>query len=152
MAVAFNEMTGPNGALRPAYEQLSLWLKDNPPEALVVQELYPWLDQIALPLVIQSFGGGRPNAALAGLDGDITCHYRTLPLLYARCSDRVVEVLEQVAGQQDLRRLLRDHEPAKVLIYQNRGKKIRAMFDRADLPRREQAIRQAIKKEGLWLR
>jgi hypothetical protein len=86
------------------------------------------------------------------LDGDVTCHYRTLPLLYARESDRVVQVLEEVAGQQDLRRILRDYEPAKVLIYQNRGKKIRAMFDRADLPRREQAIRQAIKKEGLWLR
>jgi hypothetical protein len=103
-------------------------------------------------LVIQSFGGGRPGPELAGLDGDISCHYRTLPLLYARESDRVVEVLEQVAGQQDLRRILRDHEPAKILIYQNRGKKIRALFDRADLPRREQAIRQTIKKEGLWLR
>jgi hypothetical protein len=127
-------------------------IRDTPPEALVCQELYPWLDQIALPLVIQSFGGGRPGPELAGLDGDISCHYRTLPLLYARESDRVVEVLEQVAGQQDLRRILRDHEPAKILIYQNRGKKIRALFDRADLPRREQAIRQTIKKEGLWLR
>lgn len=127
-------------------------IRDNAPDALVCQELYPWLDQIALPLVIQSFGGGRPTPELAGLDGDVTCHYRTLPLLYARNSDRVVEVLEQVAAQQDLRRILRDYEPAKVLIYQNRGKKIRALFDRANLPRREQVIRQTIKKEGLWLR
>jgi uncharacterized circularly permuted ATP-grasp superfamily protein len=34
MAVAFDEMTEADGSLRPAYEQLSLWLKDNPPDAL----------------------------------------------------------------------------------------------------------------------
>lgn len=127
-------------------------IRDKRPEALIVQEIYPWLDQIALPLVIHSFGGGRPGPDLAGLDGDVTCHYRTLPLLYARESDRVVEVLEAAAGQQAVRRLLRDHEPAKLMIYQNRGRKARALFDRADLPRREQAIRSVLKKEGLWLR
>ena len=127
-------------------------IRDNRPEALICQEIYPWLDQIALPLVIQSFGGGRPGPALTGLDSDVTCHYRTLPLLYARESDRVVEVLEDVAGQQDLRRLLREYEPVKLMVYQNRGRKIRALFDRADLPRREQAIRAVIKREGLWLR
>ena len=127
-------------------------IRDNRPEALICQEIYPWLDQIALPLVIQSFGGGRPGPELVGLDGDVTCHYRTLPLLYARESDRVVEVLEQVAGRQDMRRLLREYEPVKLMVYQNRGRKIRALFDRNDLPRREQAIRAVIKREGLWLR
>ena len=127
-------------------------IRDNRPDALICQEIYPWLDQIALPLVIHSFGGGRPGLALAGLDGDVTCHYRTLPLLYARESDRVVQVLEEVAGRQEMRRLLRDYEPVKLMIYQNRGRKIRALFDRADLPRREQAIRAVIKREGLWLR
>ena len=127
-------------------------IRDDRPAPLVVQEIYPWLDQIALPLVIHSFGGGRPGPALAGLDGDVTCHYRTLPLLYARESDRVVAVLEQVAGQKELRRILRDHEPVKVMVYQNRGRKARALFDRADLPRREQAIRFVLKREGLWLR
>jgi uncharacterized circularly permuted ATP-grasp superfamily protein len=34
MAVAFDEMNGPNGSLRPAYEALSHWLKDTPAEAL----------------------------------------------------------------------------------------------------------------------
>jgi hypothetical protein len=103
-------------------------------------------------LVIHSLGGGRPGPELVGLDGDITCHYRNLPLLYARESDRVVEVLEEVAGQRELRRLLRDYEPARLMIYQNRGRKAREMFDRADLPRREQAIRSALKKADLWLR
>jgi hypothetical protein len=127
-------------------------IRDNIPPALAAQSLDPWLDQIALPLVIHALGGGRPGPELAGLDGDITCHYRNLPLLYARESDRVVEVLEDVAGQKDLRRLLRDYEPARLMIYQNRGRKAREMFDRADLPRREQAIRTALKRADLWLR
>ncbi len=127
-------------------------IADAPPAALASQELYPWLDQIALPLVIHSFGGGRPGPDLAGLDGAVTCHYRTLPLLYARESDHVVEVLEDVAGQKELRRLLRDYEPVKLMVYQNRGRKARALFDRNDLPKREQSIRTTLKKEGLWLR
>ena len=127
-------------------------IRDNIPPALAAQSLDPWLDQIALPLVIHALGGGRPGPALGGLDGDITCHYRNLPLLYARESDRVVEVLEEVAGQKELRRLLRDYEPARLMIYQTRGRKAREMFDRADLPRREQAIRAALKRADLWLR
>src|SRR5881227_1078514 len=34
MAVAFDEMSGPGGDLRPAYEELSRWLKETPPDAL----------------------------------------------------------------------------------------------------------------------
>lgn len=127
-------------------------IRDDTPPALAAQELYPWLDQIALPLVIHSFGGGRPGPELAGLDGEVTCHYRALPLLYARESDRVVEVLEAAAGQPGLRKLLRDHEPVRELVYKNRGRKIREMFDRAALPRRERAMRARIKDAGLWLR
>lgn len=127
-------------------------IRDNRPEVLVCQEIYPWLDQIALPLVIQSFGGGRPGPELGGLDGLVSCHYRNLPLLYARESDLAVEVLEAVATRQDLRRILRDWPQAKMMIYQNKGRRARALFDRADLPHREQIIRNTLKREGLWLR
>lgn len=127
-------------------------IRDAPPPELALQELYPWLDQIALPLVIHSFGGGRPWPGLAGLDGDVTCHYRTIPLLYARESDAAVAMLEAVATQKDLRPLLRQHEPIKVMVYQNRGRKVRALFDRENLPRREQIIRNTLKREGYWLR
>ncbi|MBN8982494.1 MAG: circularly permuted type 2 ATP-grasp protein [Rhizobiales bacterium] len=34
MAVAFDEMNGPKGDLRPAYQALSAWLKETPPDAL----------------------------------------------------------------------------------------------------------------------
>jgi hypothetical protein len=127
-------------------------IRDNPPPELVCQQLYPWLDQIALPLVVQSFGGGRPGPGLAGLDGEVTCHYHTLPLLYAQEGDRAVEVLEAVAEVKENRRLLRDWPQAKQMIYQNKGRKARALFDRAALPHRSQVVRNTLKREGLWLR
>ena len=34
MAVAFDEMNGPDGDVRPAYQELSRWLKETPPDAL----------------------------------------------------------------------------------------------------------------------
>ncbi|MGL4262001.1 MAG: circularly permuted type 2 ATP-grasp protein, partial [Afipia sp.] len=34
MAVAFDEMNGTGGDLRSAYHELSLWLKETPPDAL----------------------------------------------------------------------------------------------------------------------
>jgi hypothetical protein len=132
--------------------EYALAIRDTPPDALIGQETFPWLDQIALPLVIQSFGGGRPGPELAGLDGEVTCHYRFLPLLYARESDRVVRIWEQITEPKDLRRILRDYEPIRMMVYQNRGKKARELFDRSDLPRREQGIRFVLKRAGLWLR
>lgn len=128
-------------------------IRSDPGPMLAAQSLDPWLDQVALPLVIAALGGGRPGTALAGLDGDISCHYRALPLLYARDSDHAVDVLETVTADKALKRLLRDWEPARKLIYQGKGRqKIRPLFDRDDLPRQEQVIRNTIKREGWWLR
>ncbi len=132
--------------------EYALSIRDNPPRELVCQPLTPWLDQIALPLVIHSFGGARPGPNLAGLDGGVTCHWRSLPLLYARESDAVVTLLEQICAPNSMKRLLRDYEPFKKLIYQGKGAEVRALFDRAALPRREQMIRNTIKREGLWFR
>lgn len=127
-------------------------VRDNRPAELVCQELNPWLDQVVLPLVIHSFGGGRPGPDLAGLDGDVTCHWRTLPLLYARESDRVVAVLEQITAPNAVKKVLKDYEPFKKMLYQGKGRDARALFDRANLPRREQMIRNTLKREGLWAR
>lgn len=130
----------------------ALSVRNSPPPELVLQPLDPWLDQVVLPLVIHSFGGGRPGPDLAGLDGDVTCHYRTLPLLYARESDRAVEVLESVAAPNRIKKLLKEYAPFRKMIYQGGGREARAMFDRADLPRQEQVIRNRLRAAGLWLR
>ena len=130
----------------------ALAIRDTPPPELVVQELDPWLDQVALPLVIHSLGGGKDILPSGLLDGEISCHYRVLPLLYARENDRVIEVLEQVTAPNWIKKILKKYDPMKRMIYQGRGHKVRALFDRENLPRKEQAIRNTIKRNGFWMR
>lgn len=127
-------------------------IRDDPPEALVCQELKPWLDQIALPLTIHSFGGGRVPEVSDLMDHEVTCHYRVLSLLYAREADRVVELLHEITAPNKVKKVLKQYEPMLRLIFQKRGQKIRAMFDRDNLPRREQALRNQIKRAKLWMR
>ena len=130
----------------------ALSVRDAAPDELACQSLDPWLDQAVLPLVIHSLGGGRPGTGLEGLDGEVTCHYRTFPLLYARESDQAVRMLEEVTAPNRVKRVLKQYEPILRTVYQRRGLKARALFDRNALPRREQAIRNQLKKAGLWMR
>ncbi len=141
---------GPSFGAR--FEEYALAIRDDAPDALACQELDPWLDQVALPLVIHSFGGGRPGPELDGLDGDVTCHWRVMSLLYARESDRVVEALAEVTAPNKIKKVLKEYEPFKRLIFQSKGERARALFDRAKLPRKEQAIRNQLKRENLWMR
>jgi hypothetical protein len=127
-------------------------IRDDAPVELVCQTLDPWLDQVALPLVIHSFGGGKDTLPRGLLDGDVSCHYRMLPLLYARESDRVVEVLEEVTAPNKIKKVLKASEVIKRMVYQGRGHKVRDLFDQDNLPRKEQAIRNRIKKNNFWMR
>lgn len=134
------------------YTEIATQIRDMPPPELVCQPLYPWLDQIALPLVIHKLGGG-PDALPTGyLDGPVSCHWRTLGLLYARESDATVDLLEQLAAPNRVKKVLKQYEPFKQFIYQNKGKKARGLFDRADLPHSETPIRKKLKNRGLWVR
>ncbi len=132
--------------------EYALAIRDDAPDELVCQTLDPWLDQVALPLVIHAFGGGLNALPEGYLDGTVSCHYRLLPLLYAREADRVVEVIEEVSAPNKIKKALKNYEPAKRMIYQGRGHKVRDLFDQDDLPRKEQAIRNRIKREGFWMR
>jgi hypothetical protein len=132
--------------------EYALAIRDDPPPELICQSLDPWLDQVALPLVIHALGGGRDTLSDGWLDGETTCHYRALPLLYAREPDRVIELLEEVTAPHRIKTALKQYEPMKRMIYQGRGRKARALFDQADLPRREQAIRNTLKRNGFWMR
>jgi hypothetical protein len=132
--------------------EIAQTIHDDPPPELVCQTLDPWLDQIALPLVIHELGGGRDALAPGWLDGSHSCHYRVLPLLYAREADPVVEVLERVSAPNRTKKVLKAYEPMKRMIFQGKGAKARALFDQENLPRREQVIRNTLKREKLWLR
>lgn len=132
--------------------EYALAIRDTPPETLVCQSLDPWLDQVALPLVIHALGGGRDSAAHGLLDGPVSCHYRVLPLLYARESQKVINTLEEVSAPNKVKKVLKNYDPIKRMIFQGRGAKVRALFDQNDMPRREQAIRNRIKSNGFWMR
>ncbi len=127
-------------------------IRNDPPDELVCQTLDPWLDQVALPLVIHSFGGGRDALAPGYLDGSHSCHYRVLPLLYAREAQRVVDVLEELTAPNKIKKVIKGYEPFKRMIFQGKGARARALFDQENLPRKEQAIRNRLKREKLWLR
>lgn len=127
-------------------------VRDNPQDELACQTLDPWLDQVILPLVIHSLGGGRPGPEAKGLDGDLTFHYRKLPLLYVFGSPQQIQLLEEAVADKPIKQFLRTWEPAKKLIYQGKGRdKVRPIFGDRPLPRQERAIRGQIKAKGWWL-
>lgn len=128
-------------------------IRDDPGEALACQSLDPWLDQVALPLVIHSLGGGRPGPELDGLDGWASCHYRNLSLLYAREADQMVALVEDLARDPLIEPLLRRDEAAARLIYGGEGRAvIRPMFAHDDPLPPEQAMRHRLRQAGLWFR
>jgi len=127
-------------------------IRDNPIPELASQSLNPWLDQVALPVVISELGGGRPDVTLSGLDGALTQHWRAMPLFFAKATDDTLEKLMEVARPNKIKKVLKAYDPFKRMIFQNKGARVRAMFDRHTLPRAEKIIRNKIKREGLWMR
>lgn len=127
-------------------------LRDDTPPELASQSLFPWLDQIALPAVVAGLGGGRPGPELDGLDGEITQHWRVLPLFYATAPEAAIVALEEIAAPNKIKKILKLYEPFRRMIFQRRGRRVRALFDQSDLPSREKVIRNRIKREKLWMR
>lgn len=100
----------------------------------------------------QALGGGRDSLPHGFLDGRHSCHYRFIPLLYARESDAVVTLLEELTSPDHVKSVLDNHPPYRRLIYERHGLRLRQMFDQSALPQTEQMIRKTIKQTGLWLR
>ena len=134
------------------YRAYAVDIRNDPPPELLGQTLDPWLDQVALPLVIHGLGGGRDSLPHGFLDGRHSCHYRFIPLLYARESDAVVTLLEELTSPDHVKSVLDNHPPYRRLIYERHGLRLRQMFDQSALPQTEQMIRKTIKQTGLWLR
>lgn len=141
---------GPSGPRFGArFAEIACAIRDDPPAELAMQALTPWLDQIALPLVLTEFGGGRAGPRL---DGEVLFHYRTLPLLYASAPDPVVEQLTALADRPWLKKHLKTHTPFHKALYRGEGLAARRLFDRARLPPSEMVIRKTLRKAGLWRR
>ncbi len=127
-------------------------VRDDPPAELAGQKLTPWLDQIVLPLVIHSFGGGVDALPNGLLDGSVTCHYRTPSLLYARENEQAIAAFEGAVGQPGIRKLLQQSPTFYPILHGDAAQKIRAMFaDKTGLES-EAFYRKKLKSAGLWLR
>lgn len=130
----------------------ALAVSDAPGEALACQSLNPWLDQVVLPLVIHSLGGGRPGPELAGLDGDVSCHYRNLSLLYARESDAAVALAEDLLADPEIACHFAEDEAFQRLISKADGRNLIRPLFRNSLVTQEKPIRRQLKQAGLWFR
>ena len=64
----------------------------------------------------------------------------------------MIEVLEHIAAPNKLKKVLKGSNAIKRMVYQGRGAKVRALFDQDNLTRKEQTIRNRIKKNGFWMR
>ena len=60
-------------------------------------------------------------------------------------SNLMVADLEAVAAPNKIKKVLKGYDAIKRNVYQGRGEKVRALFDKNHLPQREQAIRNQIK-------
>ena len=120
-----------------------------PPSALAGQSLEPWLDQATLPLVIAEAGGGRDTGVADLMDGVVTCHYRHLPLLFARESDAAVEAALRIA-EGALKPLLKRYPPFAEVLYKT-GPRIRERYVSQSFAT-EADLRKVLKSDGFWTR
>lgn len=138
-------------AMGEALTQIALGIERTPPPEIATQQLYPWLDQIALPLAIASLGGGRPSAE-CGLDGAKSLHYRTLPMLYATAPDQTVALLEHVTRAEHLWDIFNQYAAFRRMVFKGEGAILRAKIDRSTLPWTHGARERAIRTLGHWVR
>ena len=127
-------------------------IKNSTRPRITRQSLDPWLDQVVLPMVIHSFGGGRHTLARGWLDAKTSCHYRRIPLLYDLEDDRVITTLERLANQAHIRARLSQHPAFQRMIYQKQGRRLRGMIDRSHQPTSEVALYNKLKALGYWIR
>ncbi|MGP9790430.1 hypothetical protein [Roseinatronobacter sp. NSM] len=133
------------------FEHYAREIAASPPQNMATQALFPWLDQIALPLVVAKLGGGRPEAG-TGLDGALSLHYRALPVIYACGSDAAVDVLEQVTGAPHLWDIFNQYVSFRRMVFKHQGRDLRAQLDRARLPRSYGKLQNLIREMGHWVR
>ncbi|WP_246175270.1 hypothetical protein [Paracoccus limosus] len=130
----------------------ALAVRDDPGDALACQSLDPWLDQIVLPLVIHALGGGRPAPELSGLDGAVTCHYRTLSLLYAREPAAAGLLVQELLRDPDLAQHFADDPAVCKLVFEAEGARMVRELIPDPAAMTEQMMRKRLKQAGLWFR
>lgn len=134
------------GALYATMAQ-DIW--HNSPIQLTGQNLYPWLDQVVLPLVIHALKGGA--VADAPLDQDFTYHYRYLARAFAHAPLPARRALHVTTRQPHLAELFKQYDPFYPFLYGNSGAEAQSIgqaIKRGD----ETVLRNRLQQAGLWVR
>ncbi|MBN2759468.1 MAG: hypothetical protein JXQ79_03125 [Rhodobacteraceae bacterium] len=124
-------------------------LERDPPPELATQVLFPWLDQIVLPLVIAAEGGVRRET---GLDAAKSLHYRALPEIYAFGSDHAVTVLETVTRAPHLWDIFNQYVSFRRMVFKENGRALRQIIAAKPKPLTYSARKAAIMNAGHWVR
>jgi hypothetical protein len=74
------------------------------------------------------------------------------PMITTRSLGAISSKISFRTAPNKIQKNLKGHDVFRRMIYQRRGQKVRAMFDRNNLPTREQQIRNQIKSAGFWIR
>lgn len=138
-------------AMGAALTEYAQSVERDPPMQMATQALFPWLDQIVLPLAVTALGGGRP-ASDVGLDGAQSLHYRALPVIYATAPDTTVDLLEQVTGAAHLWDIFNQYVSFRRMIFKGEGRVLRGKIDRNALPWTYGALHRMIRDLGHWVR
>lgn len=107
---------------------LAKQILQNPPEVLATQEYRKALRQIILPLVFAKLGGQQSEC------GPVESHFNgcfpssRLAYLYTAAPEPVLDHLEASVSPNPIKKLLKNYEPAKKLIYQQKGRELRDRF------------------------
>lgn len=124
-------------------------IERDPPPELATQTLFPWLDQIVLPLAIAAEGGGRRETEL---DGPKSLHYRALPEIYAYGPDHAVDVLEAVTRTPHLWDIFNQYVAFRRMIFKENGTSLRQIMASTQPPFTYWARKKRIMDAGHWVR
>ncbi len=128
----------------------ALALRDSPPAALTGQALFPWLDQIALPLTLAALQGGQDAPRSRLLDDGLSYHYRSLALAHARAPRAALTHLDQVTQDPILAGLLARYAPFRKMLTPTGVARVRRLFKDHPHADREKPYRKRLKAAGLW--
>lgn len=114
------------------------------------QKMFPWLDQVVLPLVMNKLGAsnsiGRRNHPIT----DCAYHYHSLASLFFRPYRPMLKLAKELTAEPDVHDLFMKFHPARELLHGESYDKLVGLTDAKAISRPE--LKKYLRAEGYWLR
>lgn len=126
----------------------------DPPSELSRQTLFPWLDQISLPLLLQELGGNPDTFPIRHIDRSHSFHYHALPILFLPKQAKKLTLTKSLLEQagEDARKLFTQYAPFEKILFGDVGKEIELIVNSTDFQGNRKKYRQVLASKGLWFR